>query len=379
MKCVLQQISIRDLTLNYSDNGTSGVIGYNNNLNIRPAYQREFVYKDAQRNAVINTVISNLPLNIMYWADCGNNKYEIIDGQQRTISICQFVNGDFSINDKYFHNLQQNEKDQILNYELMVYKCSGTDSEKLAWFKTINIAGEKLTEQELLNAVYHGPWLTAAKKYFSITGGPAASIGEKYISGSAIRQDFLERAIEWINKDNVPAYMAKHQQDLKADDLWLHYKKVITWITNTFTSYYKEMKGLNWGALYNTYNTNTYDAAKIAMEVAKLYADDSIENKKGIFEYVLGGSSDTKLLEIRLFSVKDKQIAYTNQTKAAQLAKTSNCPHCASDTASSHKNKQWKLEDMEADHVAAWSKGGATNLANCQMLCRTHNRLKGNA
>lgn len=357
MKIVETKITVKELTTGYLDNNEDGVVGYNSNLDIRPPYQREFVYKEAQRNAVINTITKNYPLNVMYWADLGSNKFEIIDGQQRTISVCQYVEGDFSVDDKYFHNLQQNEQDQILNYKLTVYKCSGTDSEKLEWFKTINIAGERLTEQELRNAVYHGSWLADAKKYFSKTGCAAYGLGKDYINGSPIRQDFLETVLDWVNKGDINGYMAKHQHDKDAKELWTYFQAVIKWITITFPTYRKEMKGINWGELYNTYKDTKLDPIKLEDEVGRLMEDEDVNNKKGIYSYTLNRKE--RHLSIRAFNDKDKRVAFQTQNGI--------CPKC---------QKTFKIEEMEADHINPWHSGGKTVLSNLQMLCKEDNRLK---
>lgn len=371
MKIDLKHIKIRDLVSGYADDNEAGVVGYGGNLDIRPPYQREFVYKEAQRAAVINTITKSYPLNVMYWADLGKNQFEIIDGQQRTISICQFVEGDFSVNDKYFHNLEQNEQDQILDYELLIYHCSGTPSEKLDWFKIINTYGEKLTEQELRNAVYHGSWLTDAKKHFSKTGCAAYGLGSKYMAGSPIRQELLETTLDWISKGDINGYMAKHQHDEKADELWAYFQAVITWVEATFTVYNKEMKGINWGILYNAYkdglpDPNNSDPAapklgldpiKIADEVNRLMGDKDVTNKKGIYSYVLTRKENK--LSIRVFEDADKRTAFQAQNGV--------CPKC---------QKVFKIEEMEADHITPWSKGGKTTLSNLQMLCKADNRLK---
>ena len=252
MNIELKEITVDQLTNGYVDNEEGGVIGYDGKLDIRPPYQREFIYKDKQRDAVINTIIKDFPLNVMYWAVREDGNYEVIDGQQRTISICQFVEGDFAFKNRYFHNLQQDEKDKILNYKLMVYLCSGTDSEKLEWFRTINIAGEKLTDQELRNAVYSGSWVSDAKRYFSKSGCAAYGIGSDYLSGSPIRQEYLETAIKWISKNDIEAYMAEHQHDPNASALWIYFQSVITWVQSTFTKKRKFMKSVNWGELYNS-------------------------------------------------------------------------------------------------------------------------------
>ena len=279
MKIELKEITVRELANNYEDNAENGVVGFNGELNIRPPYQREFIYKDKQRDAVIDTITKEFPLNVMYWAVQEDGTFEVIDGQQRTISVCQYVNGDFAYMFRYFHNLKNDEKEQILNYKLMVYVCSGTDSEKLQWFKTINIAGEKLTEQELRNAVYSGSWVSDAKRYFSKTGCPAFNIGNYYLNGSPIRQEYLETAIDWISNGHIEGYMSKHQHDPNATALWIYFQSVITWVNATFTTKRKFMKGVEWGSLYNKYKDEIYDTKAIEEETAKLIADDDATKK----------------------------------------------------------------------------------------------------
>ncbi len=357
MKIEPKEITIRELTEDYEDNSEGGVKGYGGRLNIRPPYQREFVYKDKQRDAVINTVTLDFPLNVMYWAVCEDGTYEVVDGQQRTISICQYVEGDFAFNDRYFHNLQKDEQEQILNYKLMIYFCSGTDSQKLDWFKIINIAGEKLTDQELRNAVYAGSWLADAKRYFSKTGCPAYSIGEDYLAGSPIRQDYLETVIRWISNDDIENYMAKQQHKPNANELWLYYQGVISWIKATFINYRKQMKGIDWGTLYTEFKDKDFDSAKLELEIAKLMEDEDVSNKKGIYAYVL--TRKEKHLNIRAFSENQKREAYERQKGVCTVCK-----------------EHFELEEMEADHITPWHTGGKTNAENCQMLCKEDNRRK---
>jgi hypothetical protein len=317
----------------------------------------------------------------MYWAVQDDGTFEVIDGQQRTISICQYVEGDFSIlidgHQLAFHNLQDDQKEQILNYELMVYLCEGTPSEKLDWFKTINIAGEKLTDQEMRNAVFHGPWVTAAKKYFSKNGCPAYQIASDYMTGSTIRQEYLETAIEWINAGKVDEYMSDHQHDTNATELWLYFKGVIDWVETTFPKKRAQMKSVKWGPLYNKYKNASLDPTKLEQRIAALMADVDVKNKRGIYEFLLGGEADTKLLEVRVFDEKTKLAAYGQQTSAAEAAGKSNCPLCAGGN-NNNATRIYELNEMDADHVTAWSKGGASDLTNCEMLCIPHNRSKGN-
>jgi len=356
MDIKLEKITIRELTENYQDNEEAGVIGFNELLNIRPPYQREFVYNDKQREAVINTISRGFPLNMMYWAvtDAG---FEIIDGQQRTISICQYVDGIFSYKDRYFHNLQQDEKNFILDYELTVYQCSGTDSEKLDWFRTINIAGEKLTEQELRNAVYAGTWTSDVKRYFSKTQCAAYQLADKYMTGSPIRQDYLETAISWINDGEIEGYMAEHQHDQNANQLWLYFQTVINWVRATFPKYRKEMKGITWGTLYNTHKDDNLDPKSLEDELTQLMSDDEVTKKKGCYEYLL--TRKEKYLSIRAFTDTQKRTLYERQKGI--------CPDCT---------ELFDIAQMEADHVTPWSQGGKTDLDNGQMLCRDCNRRK---
>lgn len=357
MDIALKELTIRELVEGYEDNNEGGVKGYAGRLNIRPPYQREFVYKDKQRDTVINTLTRNFPLNVMYWAVCADGTYEVIDGQQRTISVCQYVEGDFAFNDRYFHNLQSDEQEQILNYKLMIYLCSGTDSQKLEWFRTINIAGEKLTEQELRNAVYAGPWLTDAKRYFSKTDCAAYNIGSDYLVGTPIRQDYLETVISWINNGDIEAYMAKQQNKPNANELWLYFQSVISWVKATFVNYRKEMKGVDWGSLYAEFKDAELDSAKLELEIAKLMADDDVSKKKGIYHYVL--TRKEKHLSIRAFTDNQKREAYERQKGI--------CTVC---------EEHFDISEMEADHITPWHVGGKTAAENCQMLCKEDNRRK---
>ena len=367
MKIELHKITVRELTAGYDDNAENGVKAFGGNLDVRPPYQREFVYKENQRNAVIDTLTNGFPLNVMYWAcrevsadEPSAPQYEIIDGQQRTISICQFVNGDFAFDMRYFHNLKDDEKEQILNYELQVYICNGTDSEKLRWFKTINIAGEELTNQELRNAVYAGSWVSDAKRYFSKNGAPAAKIGGDYLNGSANRQEYLETAISWISDGNIEVHMGNHQHDPSAAPLWQFFCGVITWVETTFKptkERKKIMKGVNWGALYKAFKDKVIDQKAVDEEVARLIMDDDVTNKKGIYPYVL--TRKEKYLSIRTFTDAQKLAAYERQGGI--------CAHC---------NQHFELSQMEADHITPWHLGGHTVKENCQMLCRDCNRRK---
>ena len=357
MKIELKEITIREVSKEYFNDNEEGVVGFDGKLNIRPKYQREFVYKDKQRDAVIETVIKNFPLNVMYWVKNEDDTYEVLDGQQRTISICEYVTGSFSLNSMYFHNLTNVEKEQILDYKLMVYFCEGNDKEKLDWFKTINIAGEKLTNQELRNAIYTGTWLTDAKRYFSKSNCVAFNIGNDYLTGSAIRQDYLETAISWLSNDNIEQYMAENQNKPNANELWLYFNSLINWIKVVFPKYRKEMKGVNYGVLYNTFKDKEFDAKKLEEEITKLMQDEDVTKKSGIYEYVL--TRKERYLSIRAFTDKQKREAYERQKGI--------CPKCS---------VEFELNEMEADHITPWHEGGKSTAENCQMLCKHDNRIK---
>ncbi|MDP3059140.1 MAG: DUF262 domain-containing protein, partial [bacterium] len=350
----------------YTDSAENGVVGYGGRLNIRPAFQREFIYKDKQRDEVIRTVQKNFPLNVMYWVKSNDGNFELLDGQQRTISFCQYVNGDYSIDHMGFDNLTQTERQQILDYPLMIYICEGTDKEKLDWFKIINIAGEQLTAQELRNAIYTGEWLTEAKKYFSKTACPAYAIASDYMTGSPIRQNYLETAIRWFaSRDGkeIEDYMAAHQHDTNCTELWLYFQTVINWVKATFPKYRKEMKGLEWGIFYNKYGAGKYDQKQLEARIVDLIQDDDISRYSGIYEYLLSGEDKKaeRVLSIRAFTPKMARAAYERQKGI--------CPVCS---------KHFNIEGMQADHITPWSKGGRTTAENCQMLCTDCNRRKSN-
>jgi hypothetical protein len=357
MKIELKEITIRELAKGYKDNAEEGVVGFGGKLDIRPPYQREFIYKDKQRDDVITTITKDFPLNVMYWAVREDGNFEIIDGQQRTISACQYIIGDFSYQKLYFHNLKKDQQEQILNYKLMIYLCSGTDSERLEWFRIINIAGIKLTDQELRNAVYAGSWVSDAKRYFSKTGCVAYQIGGDYLAGVAIRQEYLETAIDWISEGKIEDYMSKHQHDKDAKALWAYFQEVIEWIKAVFTNYRKEMKGVTFGPLYNKFKSKKLDSKKLEKEIAKLMEDEDVTNKKGTYTYVLTG--EEKHLNIRAFTDKQKREAYERQK--------GKCIKC---------RKRFDIEEMEADHIKPWHEGGKTVSGNCQMLCKQDNRTK---
>lgn len=357
MKIELHEITVREVVENYVDNAEEGVIGYGGKLNIRPKYQREFVYDDKKRNAVIDTIRKDFPLNVIYWVKNEDGTFEVLDGQQRTISFCQYVKSDFSIDNRAFHNLTETEKKQISDYKLMVYFCEGNDKEKLDWFKIINIAGEKLTDQELRNAVYTGTWLSDAKLKFSKSNCAAYLLSKDYVNGSPIRQEILQTALIWIRSGEIEKYMSIHQHDPNANELWMYFQNVINWVTLTFTTYRREMKGLDWGGLYDTFKDEMFDTAKLEQEIQALMMDDDVTTKKGIYQYVL--NHNEKYLSIRTFTESQKRVAYEKQKGI--------CKKCG---------KRFELKEMEADHITPWSKGGKTSTENCQMLCQDCNRRK---
>ncbi len=365
MKIELHKIPIRKVIAGYKDSAEEGVVAYDGKLDIRPKYQREFVYTGKQRDAVIETIKQSFPLNVMYWMIKENSDYEMLDGQQRTISIGQYVNGDFSLNDRFFHNLTDEEQNQILDYELMIYFCEGTDKERLDWFRIINIAGEKLTDQEIRNAVYTGPWLSDAKLKFSKTNCAAyllANDGGSLLKGSPIRQEYLETALSWINNGEVADYMAKRQHDKNANELWEYFQDVVAWARKTFTNYRKEMANVNWGELYNQFKDKKLNADKLEAEIIELMQDEDVTKKSGIYPYVL--TRQENYLSIRAFTDKMKREAYERQKGI--------CPHCKGE----NKKKKWEIEEMEGDHKKLWSEGGKTIPENCQMLCKDCHREK---
>ena len=369
MKINRIQISVRDLVNGYVDNNEEGVVGFGGKLNIRPAYQREFIYNEKQRNAVLVSVSKEFPLNTMYWSDNGDGTFELLDGQQRTISICQYCNNDFSMEfekgvPRMFTNLSKDFQDAILDYKLDICVCSGTSEEKLDWFRVINVAQQPLTEQELLNANYTGRWLTDAKKKFSKTNCVAFKVANKYLTGTPIRQDYLETALGWITngeKGAIAKYMAEHQNDGDAFELWSYFQNVIEWVKAKFPYYRREMKGIAWGLLYNQYANNGifYDSESMEIDIKRLMADDDVTAKKGIYEYILSGGEKENKLNIRAFTDTQKRTAYEKQEGI--------CPICG---------KHYEFEEMEGDHITPWSQGGKTTTENLQMVCKDCNRRK---
>lgn len=359
MKIGKLEVSVREIANGYKDNNEEGVVGYGGKLNIRPKYQREFIYKDKQRDAVIETIRKGFPLNVMYWIKNEDGTFEVLDGQQRTISFCSYVNGDYSIDNKSFCNLTDTERELILNYKADVYVCEGNDKERLDWFRIINIAGEKLTEQELLNANYTGEWLTDAKYKFSKKGCVAYLLANKYVKGSPIRQEYLETALDWISGGYIAKYMDEHCKDSDANELWDYFQEVISWIERLFPNYRNEMKGLPWGRYYNQYKDNSYNSDELESEIKRLRADDDVTKLSGIYPYLLSNKEDEKYLSIRTFLDNQKQKKYDEQGGI--------CPICG---------KHFEIDEMEGDHIIPWKDGGKTVYDNLQMLCKHCNRTK---
>jgi hypothetical protein len=367
----------------YNELEGRGLFGLAGKLVIQPEYQRNYIYvKDGRDVAVIDSLLKGYPLGLIYFNRPEDGKLEVLDGQQRITSFGRFVTGKFAIVDangmqQYFSGLSKDQQQQILESEILVYECEGTESEIKQWFKTINIAGVPLTEQELLNAIYSGPFVTAGKAEFSNSQNANVQKWGAYVKGPVDRQRFWERALDWVSKGHIDDYMSKHRRDDNVDGVKTYFNSVIDWVAGVFSSVESEMCGLEWGRLYEDHHSKPYDPATVDAEVKKLYGDPYVKSRKGIFEYILGGSTDTKLLDVRVFDVATSRSTYETQTKDAKKLGESNCPLCALGK-DANKTKIWTFADMDADHVAAWSKGGKTVASNCQMLCKTHNRSKGN-
>lgn len=367
----------------YNELEGKGLFGLSGKLTIQPEYQRNYIYADGKKDvAVIESILKGYPLGLIYFNKVSNDVLEVLDGQQRITSFGRYVTGKFAIKDEngmeqYFGAIASDKQSKILETKLLIYECEGTESEIKEWFKTINIAGVPLNQQELLNAVYSGNFVTLGKAEFSNSQNSNIQKWSAYISGSVNRQAFLECALDWVSKGNIGDYMSRHRYDKNITELKAYFNSVIDWVSTVFTDVESEMQGLDWGRLYEEHHKKSYNPAKVSKEVKSLYGDSYIKNRKGIFEYILGGSVDTKLLDVRVFDEATKKSVYTAQTTKAESSGKSNCPLCAVGH-DVNKSKIWKLNEMDADHVAAWSKGGATNIKNCQMLCKTHNRAKGN-
>ena len=392
MKALLKTYTVKEICEGfvYNELEGKGLFGLSGKLTIQPEYQRNYIYADGKRDvAVIDSMLKGYPLGLIYFnkiiLENGEIHFEVLDGQQRITSIGRFLTGKLAIFDvnnipQYFSGLNSEIQHLLENYELLVYECEGSETEIKEWFKTINITGIPLNNQELLNAVYSGEFVTAAKSVFSNSLNANMQKWQTYVSGDPKRQQILETALEWVaahNNQSIGEYMSQHRRDGSIDELKLYFMTVIDWISCVFESTESEMKGLEWGRLYETFHVNGYDADKVWERVQNLYADPCVKDRKGVFEYILGGEVDKKLLNVRVFDDIIKKCVYTRQTRDAQAKGVSNCPYCAmSDNA--NKNKIWKLTEMDADHVTAWSKGGPTEHGNCEMLCKLHNRAKGN-
>jgi hypothetical protein len=368
----------------YSQLEGKGLYGLSGNLTIQPEYQRNYIYADAggkKEMAVIESLLKGYPLGLLYFNKLGEEKFEVLDGQQRITSIGRFLTNKFAIldngNPKIFDSLPTDQQAKIRNSKLLIYECEGSESEIKQWFETINIAGVPLNSQELLNAIYSGPFVTLAKAEFSNSRNTRIQKWSAYVRGSANRQEFLECALDWVSGGHVGSYMSDHRYDDNIDELREHFNKVIDWVSNLFLDVEREMQGLEWGKFYDKYHTSAYDPATVSAEVQELYADPYVKNRRGIFEYILGGRQDTQLLDVRFFDEATARSVYAEQTKDAKAAGKSNCPLCAIGHVGS-ASKIWAFSEMDADHVSAWSNGGTTSAENCQMLCKTHNRAKGN-
>ncbi|MEG0027824.1 MAG: DUF262 domain-containing protein [Aurantimicrobium sp.] len=387
MKTTLNHYSVKELSEGfvYNELEGKGLFGLAGRLTIQPEYQRNYIYADGKRDvAVIESLLKGYPLGLIYFNKVHEDNLEVLDGQQRITSFGRFITGKFAIKDErgmeqYFSGLPKDKQEIILNSEILVYECEGTESEIKEWFKTINTVGVPLNDQELLNAVYSGPFVTAGKAEFSNSQNSNIMKWSAYVSGSALRQDFWERALEWVSKGkaNIGGYMSQHRNDREITEVKNYFTSVIDWVSSVFTDVESEMRGLEWGRLYEQFHGTAYNPSKVSEAVQALYGDSYVKNRKGIWEYVLGGSQETKLLEVRVFDDATKKSTFAEQTQDAQNAGRSNCSHCALGH-DANKAKMWKLEEMDADHVAAWSKGGATSAENCELLCKTHNRAKGN-
>ena len=360
-----------------------GLFGLSGKLTIQPEYQRNYIYADGKKDvAVIESLLKGYPLGLIYFNKISDEKFEVLDGQQRITSFGRFVTNKFAIKDEngmeqYFDSIASDQQEKILKTKLLIYECEGEEKEIKDWFRTINIAGVPLNSQELLNAVYSGPFVTLGKEEFSNSQNANIQKWSAYVSGSANRQEFLERALDWVSKGNISDYMSRHRYCENITEMKNYFNSVIDWVSAVFKDVENEMRGLEWGRLYETYRKQPYNPKEVSKEVKQLYADPYIRNRKGIFEYILGGSIDTKLLNVRVFDEATKNSVYALQTAEAEKNGTSNCLLCAIGH-DVNKNRIWKLNEMDADHVEAWSKGGATDIKNCQMLCKTHNHVKGN-
>ena len=386
MKTTLKtDLTIKDVCKGFTYNQLEGkgLFGLSGKLTIQPEYQRNYIYADGKRDvAVIESILKGYPLGIIYFNKTAEDKFEVLDGQQRITSIGRYYTNKFAIkdengNEKHFDSIEDDLRKKIENTKLLIYECEGEESEIKEWFKTINIVGVPLNDQELLNALYSGKFVTLCKAEFSNSQNANIQKWSAYIKGSADRQEFLAIALNWVSKGKIDNYMSSHRHDDDINEVKVYFNSVIDWVSGVFVDVEKEMCGVEWGKLYELYHNNAYDPTEIQSKVKDLYGDPYIKTRKGVFEYLLGGEEDTKLLDVRVFDETTKRKIYRDQTKIAESKGNSNCPLCAIGN-NSNKTKIWAIKDMDADHVTAWSKGGATSIGNCEMLCKTHNRAKGN-
>ena len=386
MKTTLKtDITVKDICAGfiYNELEGKGLFGLSGKLTIQPEYQRNYIYADGKKDvAVIESILKGYPLGLIYFNKVSDELLEVLDGQQRITSFGRFVTNKFAIQDEngmqqYFDGIAADKRAKILKTKLLIYECEGAETEIKDWFKTINIYGVPVNHQEILNAVYSGPFVTLGKTEFSNSQNANIQKWSAYISGSANRQDFLECALDWVSQGNIDDYMSRHRNDKNITELKAYFNSVIDWVSVVFVDVESEMRGLEWGRLYEAHHHTAYNPAKVSQELKKLYGDPYVKNRRGIFEYILGGSADTKLLDVRVFDNATKQSVYSTQTAKVEASGKSNCPLCAIGH-DANQNKIWKLNEMDADHVTAWSNGGVTEMKNCQMLCKTHNRAKGN-
>lgn len=379
------EITIKDICEGfvYNESEGKGLFGLSGKLTIQPEYQRNYIYADGKKDvAVIQSILKGYPLGLLYFTKVSDGNLEVLDGQQRITSFGRYVTGKFAIKDQngmeqYFSGIAKDKQEKILNTKLLIYECEGTETEIKEWFKTINISGVPLTNQELLNAIYSGPFVTLAREKFSNKGSSHIQKWSSYVSGTVDRQEFLERALDWVSKGKIDNYMALHRFDTNINEVETYFNSVIGWVSGVFTDVESEMRGLEWGRLYETYKKQPYNPQKVSEKVRELYADSYVKNRKGVFEFILGGMTDYKLLDVRVFDEATKKSVYAKQTAEAEKKGKSNCSLCCIGH-DANKTKIWSFKDMDADHVSAWSKGGATDIINCEMLCKTHNRAKGN-
>ncbi len=389
MKTILHtEWSVADICKGFSYNELEGkgLFGLDGRLTIQPEYQRHYIYNDGKRDvAVIESLLKGYPIGLIYFNRTNDGRYEVLDGQQRITSFGRFVTGKFAIKDandnvQYFSGLPDELQQKILQSSLLVYECEGEEKEIKEWFKTINIVGIPLNEQELLNAIYSGKFVNAAKLVFSNSQNAEVQKWSHYVRGDVKRQDYLAEALKWVcdsKQMSIDAYMSLHRRDTSVNELEIYFRSVIDWASTTFTMVEHDMYGLEWGRLYETYHNTPYSVDLVTERVRALQSDESIKCSRNIYEYVLGGEKDKRLLDIRIFEESTKKVAYKRQTEEANKKGISNCPLCAlGDNA--NKTRIYKITEMDADHVTAWSKGGTTSIENCEMLCRTHNRSKGN-